>query len=101
MRVDADVIYFHVSGGRRVFKDLFVTGGVRRLALKYEVEVADFPVFERKPGVWDPLIGVGWHTVRPRFELHAGFEGGGFGVGSDGEYAGSSVRTGSPSGTSD
>ena len=89
LRVDADLIYFHVSGGRRVVGDLYATGGVRRLALKYDIEVADLPNFERKPGVWDPLIGIGWHTVRDRFELHGAFEGGGFGAGADIELAGS------------
>ena len=34
--VNADVIYGHGAVGVSVFKDLFVTGGVRRFALKYE-----------------------------------------------------------------
>jgi hypothetical protein len=89
LRVDVDVIYFHVSGGRRIYKDLYATGGVRRLALNYDIEVAGSQNFERKPGVWDPLVGVGWHTFGPRFEFHAAFEAGGFGVGTDVEYAGS------------
>src|SRR5262245_26770371 len=89
LTVDVDLIYFHVSGGRRVAKDLYVTGGLRRLALKYDIEVADQPHFERKPGVWDPLVGAGWHTVRDKFEFHGVFEVGGFGVGTDTEVAGS------------
>ena len=89
LTVDVDVIYFHVSGGRRVVKDLFLTAGVRRLALKYNIDVEEFGDFERKPGVWDPLIGLGWHTVRPKFEFHVVVEGGGFGVGTDVEFAGS------------
>lgn len=89
LTVDVDAIYFHVTGGRRIVKDLYATGGVRRLALKYDIVALDQYRFERKPGVWDPLVGVGWHTVRDKFEVHAIFEGGGFGVGSDVEIAGS------------
>ena len=89
LRVDADLIYFHVAGGRKIAGDLYATGGLRRMALKYDVQVADLPNFERKPGVWDPLVGIGWHTVRERFEVHGVFEGGGFGVGSDVELGGS------------
>jgi hypothetical protein len=89
LTVDVDLIYFHVSGGRKIVRDLYVTGGLRRFALKYEIEVADLPNFERKPGVWDPLVGAAWHTVRDRFEVHATFEVGGFGAGTDTEVAGS------------
>ena len=85
--VDADVIYLHVTGGRRIVKDLYATAGVRRLALKYVINVAALGVLERKPGVWDPLVGLAWHTQRRNFEVHAIFEGGGFGVGSDVELA--------------
>ena len=28
--VDADVIYLHATGGRKIVKDLYATGGVRR-----------------------------------------------------------------------
>ena len=85
--VDADIIYFHVAGGRRIVKDLYATAGVRRIALKYVVNVDALGVFERKPGVWDPVVGLGWHTQRRHYEVHAIFEGGGFGVGSDVELA--------------
>jgi hypothetical protein len=88
LKVDVDVIYFHISGGVKVAKDLYVTGGVRRFALKYNVEFGEQPPFERKPGVWDPLVGVGYHKVADKFEVHTTFEGGGFGVGSDVELAG-------------
>ena len=88
LRVDVDVIYFHLTGGVKVVKDLYVTGGVRRLALKYNVALGDLPEFERKPGVWDPLVGLGWHSYHNKLEVHATFEGGGFGVGTDVEYAG-------------
>ena len=88
LRVDVDAIYFHFTGGVKVVKDLYVTGGVRRLALKYNVALGDLPEFERKPGVWDPVVGLGWHSYYNKLEVHATFEGGGFGVGTDVEYAG-------------
>ena len=81
--VDADVIYLHASGGRRIVKDLYATAGVRRLAVKYNIDADALGIFERKPGVWDPLVGLGWHTAEAAFEWHSHFEGGGFGVGAD------------------
>ena len=87
--VDADVIYLHFSGGRRLFKDLYATAGVRRFAVKYDIDADAFGSFERKPGVWDPLIGLGWHTQGRTFEWHAIFEGGGFGAGADVDLAAS------------
>ena len=46
--------------------------------------------FSRKPGVWDPLVGVGWHgALGTRWTLHASAEGGGFGVGADADLSGS------------
>ncbi len=89
--VDADIIYAHGSAGWAIARDFYVTGGVRRLALKYNVTLGDLPEFSRKPGVWDPLVGVGWHKVGPTMELHATFEGGGFGVGADADVS-STVR---------
>jgi hypothetical protein len=88
LRVDVDVIYYHVSGGVKVAPDFYLTAGVRRFALKYNVQFADQPEFERKPGVWDPLIGVGYHKVSDKYEVHTTFEGGGFGVGADVDLAG-------------
>jgi hypothetical protein len=86
--VDLDLIYFHATGGVRLAPGLYATAGVRRLALKYDVRVSNFPNFERKPGIWDPVVGVGYHYEgegRP-IEIHATFEAGGFGVGTDEEY---------------
>jgi hypothetical protein len=84
LTVDTDLIYFHVTGGVKVAPDFFVNGGVRRLALKYNITLGTRPEFERKPGLWDPVVGVGYHPrVTERLQLHAGFEVGGFGVGSD------------------
>lgn len=87
LRVDVDAIYGHASVGRRLFSDVFVTGGVRRMSVKYEIEL-NGREFSRKPGLWDPLIGVAWHhAVGDKMDLHALFEGGGFGVGSDSEFS--------------
>ena len=91
LNVDLDILYGHVSGGVKIYKDLYVTGGVRRVALKYDIKLADRPQhFERKPGIWDPLVGLGWHgPLGSRWTLHVIGEGGGFGVGADVDLAGS------------
>jgi hypothetical protein len=89
LRVDADVIYFHMTGGIRIAPELYVTGGIRRFALKFDIAVADFPNFERKPGFWDPVVGIAWHREGKRWlDVHATFEGGGFGAGTEVEWAG-------------
>ena len=87
--VDLDLIYFHGTGGIRLVPGVYAIAGVRRLALKYDVQVSGFPGFERKPGIWDPVVGLGFHVEgegKP-LEFHATAEAGGFGVGSDQEYA--------------
>lgn len=89
--VDVDLIYGEAKIGRRIGPDLFITGGVRRLAFDYDVTLGDLPRLSRKPGVWDPLVGIGWHRVGPKVEWHASFDGGGFGVGADVDL-GASVR---------
>ena len=87
LRVDVDTIYGHASGGIKVFSDIYATVGVRRMALKYDIDLAGRQ-FERKPGLWDPLIGVGWHhQAGNKLDLHATFEGGGFGVGADSDFS--------------
>jgi hypothetical protein len=103
LNVDLDIVYGHVSGGVRLYKDLFVTGGVRRLSLKYDIQLQDRPThFERKPGIWDPLVGLGWHNaLGSRLTLHVVGEGGGFGAGADVDLAGSvraDVRVAGPVG---
>ena len=82
LNVDLEIIYGHVSGGVKIYKDLYVTGGVRRLALKYDIQVADRPAhFVREPGIWDPLVGLAWHgALGSRWALHLTGEGGGFGA---------------------
>jgi hypothetical protein len=81
--VDLDLLYGSAKLGRRIAPDLFVTAGVRRVAFDYEVALGDLPQLSRKPGLWDPIVGLGWHRVRPKGEWHATFEGGGFGAGAD------------------
>jgi hypothetical protein len=83
LRADLDLIYGDVKFGRSIAPDFYLTAGVRRVALKYDITLGNLPEFSDKPGVWDPLVGVGWHRVGPLIEWHASFEGGGFGVGSD------------------
>ena len=88
LTVDLDLIYGHASLGRRVAPDLYVTGGVRRLALKYDIKLGELLEFSRTPGIWDPVVGIGWHRTGSTVEWHASFEGGGFGVGADVDLAG-------------
>ncbi|MFO7692998.1 MAG: hypothetical protein R6V57_07945 [Vicinamibacterales bacterium] len=87
LSVDVDAVYFHATGGIKIYKALYATGGVRRYALKYDVRIADQPNFSRKPGLWDPLVGIGIHHVGRTLEVHATFDGGGFGVGADVDLA--------------
>jgi hypothetical protein len=83
LTVDLDLIYGHATVGRRIAPDLYVTGGVRRVALKYDISLGDLPHLARKPGIWDPLVGIAWHRIGQKVEWHASFDGGGFGVGAD------------------
>ena len=86
LTVDVDLIYAHGMAGFKVAPEFFVTGGVRRFALDYDIRIGDQAPFSRKPGLWDPLIGVGWHRIGEKFEWHAAVEGGGFGVGADVDF---------------
>jgi hypothetical protein len=88
LTVDLDLIYGHANLGLRVAPDLYLTAGVRRLALKYDITLGELPHLSRKPGVWNPLLGIGWHRPGSKVEWHASFEGGGFGVGADVDLAG-------------
>lgn len=87
--VDTDAIYGYGSVGRRIANDFYVTGGVRRLALNFDITADGHTPISRKPGFWDPVVGVAYHRITRKLELHGSFEGGGFGVGSDSEYAAS------------
>jgi hypothetical protein len=81
--VDLDVRYADVKVGRRIAPDLYLSAGVRRLVFDYEVTLGDLPKLSRQPGIWDPIIGLGWHRIGPKLEWHARVDGGGFGVGAD------------------
>ena len=81
--VDVDVIYAHGAVGYRLVPNLYATGGFRRFALKYDVKFGDQGNFERKPGVWDPLVGIAYHKLGNFIDWHATFDIGGFGAGSD------------------
>ena len=88
--VDADLIYWHVSGGWKIYKDLYLTAGLRRVAIDYDIRIGDRPSFDRKPGLWDPLVGLGFHSNPDRkVRWHILGEGGGFGVGADLDLSGS------------
>ena len=88
LTVDADIIYGYGTVGYALARDLFVTGGVRRLALKYNVKLGDRPNFERKPGIWDPLVGLAYQHVGRVLAFHANVDGGGFGAGADVDFGG-------------
>ena len=87
MTVDVDLIYGRAMAGFKIAPEIFVTGGVRRVALDYEIKLGDLPTFTRKPGIWDPLIGLGWHRIGEKLEWHGTIEGGGFGAGADVDFA--------------
>ena len=88
VKVKADLIYGQAMGGREILPDLWLEGGVRRLALNVGVTVLQFPEVSRKPGVWDPLIGVSYrHPISNKVAIDLHADGGGFGVGSDVDYA--------------
>jgi hypothetical protein len=88
LTADVDIIYGHFILGRRVAHDLYLTGGVRRVAFKYDVALGELPRVSGKRGVWNPLVGIGWHRTGQKVEWHGSFEGGGFGVGADVDLAG-------------
>ncbi len=82
--VDSDVVYGEAFGGVRLNRHVALIGGVRRLAVKVSAEIVDLPRFERKPGLWDPLVGMqfDWQPWT-RGHVQTTVLGGGFGVGSD------------------
>ena len=88
LTVDVDIVYGDFKVGRRIAPDLYVTGGLRRVALNYDIALGDLPRFSGEPGVWDPVVGIGWHRIGPKIEWHASLEGGGFGVGADVDLGG-------------
>jgi hypothetical protein len=84
--VDVNLIYMHATVAREIAAGFFVTGGVRRFALKYEIDFLDYDTFTSKPGIWDPLVGVAYHKIGEKLEFHANADYGGFGVGADTDF---------------
>jgi hypothetical protein len=84
LKVSGNVIYGELLTGVEVVNHLYVEGGVRRLAVDVSADVLDYPEVSRKPGVWDPIVGMTYRLPMGRHWLmtvHG--DGGGFGVGSD------------------
>ena len=82
--LNLDVLYGQIMGGIEVLPGLSLEGGARRMALKITVNIEGYPSAYRKPGVWDPLVGLTYRKFvgrKWRVNLHA--DGGGFGVGSN------------------
>ncbi len=92
--VKTRTLLFEARGGVRVFKGISVTGGVHHLSMDLDA-LLDLPTLDQtlegtaKPGYWDPMIGVDWRGQRGAWAFQAGFEGGGFGVGTDVDLAAS------------
>jgi len=86
--LNSDVVYGEAYAGPR-FGDVAIVGGVRRLAVKVVAKIGQRPTFERKPGVWDPLVGADYRRgLGRRWNLQATVLGGGFGVGTDVDISG-------------
>jgi hypothetical protein len=80
----ADIVFGGVYGGRQIGHGLAVMGGVRRIAANLGLEIDTLGSFERKPGVWDPLVGIAWRReISRKWIATIDVMGGGFGVGAD------------------
>ena len=81
--VHLDFVFGNAMAGREVLPNLYVEGGVRRLALDLHAKVETSSA-SRSPGFWDPLVGLTYRRQlgrKWRILIHG--DGGGFGVGSD------------------
>ena len=81
--VKLDFVFGNAMAGREMLPNLYVEGGVRRLALDIRATVESSSA-SRSPGYWDPLIGLTYRRQlgkKWRILIHG--DGGGFGVGSD------------------
>jgi hypothetical protein len=86
--VDLDFVFGDAHVGREVLPNLYLEGGFRRLALDVHATV-DTDSASGSPGYWDPLIGLTYRRQlgkKWRVLIHG--DGGGFGVGSDVDVAG-------------
>lgn len=92
VKVNLNGIYGQGMIGYKFYRNLYFTGGFRRLALDYKVTLGSFPQFERKPGLWDPLIGLLWdQQLNKKWKLRLAVNGGGFGVGADSDIGASGM----------
>ena len=85
VRIGLDVIFGGVMVGHQLLLDgLSLEGGFRRMALNISGTVLDYPEVRRKPGVWDPLLGLTYRRqLSKKWRLNGHMDGGGFGVGCD------------------
>jgi hypothetical protein len=84
LKVSGNVILAELFTGVEVVNHLYLEGGVRRLAVDVSAKVLDYPEVSRKPGVWDPIVGMTYRVPMGEhwlLSLHG--DGGGFGVGSE------------------
>jgi hypothetical protein len=85
VRVGLDIIFGGAMVGHQLLLDgLSLEGGFRRMALNISGTVLDYPEVRRKPGVWDPLLGLTYRRqLSKKWRLNGHMDGGGFGVGCD------------------
>ena len=90
--IDSKTYFYNGRGGVRLFDGISATAGFRRITIDLDATLDAAPVGRiqgrLKPGFWDPLIGVDWRRSFGKWSFDANVEGGGFGVGTDAEYAG-------------
>ena len=84
VKITGNLILGEVFTGVEVVKHLYLEGGVRRLAVDVSAQVLDYPEVSRKPGVWDPQVGMTYRVpMGEHWLLTMHGDGGGFGVGSE------------------
>jgi hypothetical protein len=84
LSIDTGVVFADATAGVKIFNDLALVGGVRRMALKIDATLGDRPQVTWKPGIWDPLIGLQLRkSLGKKWGVDLRVDGGGFGVGSD------------------
>ena len=89
VKVKTNVVYGDLLAGRQLYRHLALMGGFRRMALNIGAQVGNRPEISRKPGVWDPLVGIDWHgQLGRKWSGQLILAGGGFGVGSDVDISG-------------
>ena len=84
VKITGNLILGELFTGVEVVKHLYLEGGVRRLAVDLSAQVLDYPEVSRKPGVWDPQVGMTYRVPMGEhwlLTMHGDY--GGFGVGSE------------------